>query len=64
MSDPVEGLSARDIKRQQIKLTQAKQEAKDTKTRKVYQTCLKQIQAENEAIIEENKKYMREDEES
>lgn len=47
-------MSIRDLKRQQIKMTQAKQEARNTKTKKVYNGLQKEIKKENEKIQKEN----------
>lgn len=47
--------TVRDMKRQKMKLVNAKQqEAKDTKTRKLYQKCLRQVTMEREQIMREN----------
>ena len=49
-------LTQRDIKRQQMKMTQAKQEAKDTKTKKMYHSLMKEVAKERKRIIKENAK--------
>lgn len=39
-------MSVRESKRQQLKLTKQRQEAKDTKTRAIYHECLQEIKRE------------------
>ena len=67
MSSPAQGrqpaesqapgaLSVRDLKKQQIKFQQNKREAKDTKTKATYLECMKEVEEQNEKIMQDNKK--------
>ena len=55
-------MSIRDLKRQQMKHTQAKIEAKDTRTKKIYAHCLKLVAKENERIKRENQQFIKDSE--
>lgn len=52
--DPNQPLSIRDQKKQRIQKTQAKQEAQNTRTRRVYEECLRELERESQRIQREN----------
>jgi hypothetical protein len=50
-------LSIRDQKKELIKKTQAKMEAKNTLTKEIYNVCLSEKEKENKRILQENLLY-------